>query len=214
MKKYKVTFLLDKNNNWIKDDVKVFIKSNKRFFFKLEENYKKIKNQDLVFILNYTKILPKQFLKKNHLNLVVHCSGLPKGKGFAPIQWQVLNNKNKIPICLIEADEKVDSGSIIEKTYFSLQGHELNNEIREIQSEETFKIIKKFLRKYPKLKRKTQTGKSSFYQRRYPSDSEININLNLKKIFNLLRVVDNENYPGFFIYIKKKYILKIYKVKT
>ena len=115
MKKYKVTFLLDKNNNWIKDDVKVFIKSNKRFFFKLEENYKKIKNQDLVFILNYTKILPKQFLKKNHLNLVVHCSGLPKGKGFAPIQWQVLNNKNKIPICLIEADEKVDSGSIIEK---------------------------------------------------------------------------------------------------
>jgi len=30
------------------------------------------------------------FKLKNKLNLVIHSSDLPKGKSFAPIQWQIL----------------------------------------------------------------------------------------------------------------------------
>ena len=70
-------------------------KKSRRYLFKIESNFKKIKNQNIVFILNYTKILPKSFLLKNNLNLVVHTSELPKGKGFAPLQWQILENKTK-----------------------------------------------------------------------------------------------------------------------
>jgi len=96
IKKYKVTFLIDTSNNWIEKYLK---KKNfglkKEFKFKFESNYKKIKNQDIVFILGYTKILKNNFLKKNKYNLVVHESNLPKGKGFAPVQWQILNKKKK-----------------------------------------------------------------------------------------------------------------------
>ena len=214
MKKFKITFLLDKKNDWIKSSIEKYFKNSTKYIFKKNYNFKKIKNQDIVFILNYTKILPKTFLSKNILNLVVHASNLPKGKGFAPIQWQILEKKNKIPICLIEADEKVDSGFLIEKNYFSLNGHELNDEIRDIQAKETVKIIQKFLKKFPKKKKKEQRGKTTFYKRRRPADSELNININLKENFNLLRVVDNEKYPAFFKYKKKIYILKIFKAKN
>ena len=211
-KKIKISFLLDKNNDWIKKYlIQTFRKNNKKYSFKIENNYKKIDKQNIVFILNYTKILPKSFLIKNDLNLVVHASNLPKGKGFAPIQWQILNNKNKIPICLIEADEKFDSGAIIEKNNFYLSGDELNSEIRNIQAIETIKIILKFLKKYPNFKRKNQSGKSTFYRRRFASDSKLNINKTLKKNFNLLRIADNDRYPAYFEYKRNTYVIKIFK---
>ena len=210
-RKYNVTFLIDKSNDWINKYLKKSFLKNYKFNFKISKNFKKIKNQDIVFILNYTKILPKSFLIQNRLNLVVHASNLPKGKGFAPIQWQILNNKKNILLCLIEAVERVDSGSIIEKKSIKFKGYELNGEIRHIQGNETIKIIKKFLNKYPKFKRKKQSGKSTFFRKRKPEDSELNINKSLKKNFNLLRIVDNEKYPAFFYYKKKKYIIKIIK---
>jgi len=212
MTRYKITFLIDKNNDWIEKKIKNLFKNNNKYFFKIEKNFKKIIKQDIVFILNYTKILPKSFLENNHLNLVVHASDLPKGKGFAPIQWQILKNKNKIPICLVIANEKFDSGGIIDKRYFYLKGHELNDEIRDIQAKETVKTVKNFLKKYPNFKIKQQIGRSTFFRRRFRSDSELNINSNLKKNFNLLRVVDNKKYPAFFKYKNNKYIIKISKI--
>jgi len=211
-KKINIIFLLDRKNDWIKKYlIKNFNKKNKKYNFKIEYNYKKIKRQNIVFILNYTKILPKSFLIKNNLSLVVHASDLPKGKGFAPMQWQILENKNKISICLIEADEKFDSGAIIEKNNFYLNGDELGTEIRNIQATETIKIILKFLRKYPKFNRTVQSGKSTFYKRRFPKDSKLDINKSLKKNFNLLRVADNDKYPAYFEYKRKRYVIKIFK---
>ncbi len=212
IKKYKVTFLIDTSNNWIEKYLK---KKNfglkKEFKFKFESNYKKIKNQDIVFILGYTKILKNNFLKKNKYNLVVHESNLPKGKGFAPVQWQILNKKKKIPVCLISAVEKVDSGDIFERTYFKLTGDELYDEIREKQADITFKIIERFLKKFPHVYSTKQFGKGSFYKRRFPKDNELDINKSIKEQFNLLRLGDNDNFPSFFYYKKKKYILKIFK---
>ena len=92
------------------------------------------------------------------------------------------------------------------------KGNELNDEIREMQSNISIKIIKKFLKKYPKVKKKSQIGKSSYYKRRYPLDSLLNINKSIKKNFNLLRIVDNEKYPAFFTFKKNKYIIKIFKI--
>ncbi len=210
--KFNITFLLDKKNDWIESYIKKkFLKKSKNYVFKISKNYKKIKKQNVVFILNYTKILPKKFLKQNYLNLVVHGSDLPKGKGFAPIQWQILKNKNKIVFSLIEAVERVDSGSIIQKSNLIFKGHELNDEIRKMQALSTINIIKSFLKKYPKFKKNRQLGKSSYFKRRNERDSKLNINKSIKSNFNLLRVVDNDKYPAFFEYKKKKYIIKIFK---
>ena len=209
-KKINVTFLFDKSNNWIEKFIRVkFKKKSKKYNFKFSTNFRNIKRQKIVFILGYTKILPEKFLKRNEMNLVVHESALPKGKGFAPVQWQILQKKNKIPICLLDANKKPDSGDIYEKFFIKLKGNELNNEIRKNQALTTIKIINRFLKKYPKLKKIKQSGKSTFYKKRGSQHSKLNINKSIKVNFNLLRVVDNEKYPAYFVYKKRKYLIKI-----
>ena len=95
-KKSKVTFLFDKKNDWIKNFLyKSFKKKSRRYLFKIESNFKKIKNQNIFLILNYTKILPKSFLLKNNLNLVVHTSASQKGKGLLHYSGKFSKTKQK-----------------------------------------------------------------------------------------------------------------------
>ena len=64
-KKFKVTFLIEKNNNWIEQSlIKYKFNLEKKYSFRIQKNYKNIKNEDIVFILNNTKILPENFLNK------------------------------------------------------------------------------------------------------------------------------------------------------
>jgi methionyl-tRNA formyltransferase len=214
MKKYKVTFLLDKSNLWIEKKLKNYnFRLSKKYIIKFSKNAKNIKKQNIVFPLGYTKILPLSFLQKNELVLIAHSSRLPNDQGFAPLQYQILKNKKNFYMTLIKAEKKVDTGPIYLQNSFILDGTELSNEIREIQGREILRIIKIFLMKYPKVKFKKQIGKGNFNKRRYPKNSKLNINKTIQQQFNHLRINDNELYPSFFYYKKKKYIIKIYKEK-
>jgi len=211
-KKFKVTFLIEKNNNWIEQSlIKYKFNLEKKYSFRIQKNYKNIKNEDIVFILNNTKILPESFLSKNKLNLIVHASKLPKDRGFAPVQYQVLRGKNIIDISLLEAAKEVDTGDIFLRDKFMLDKDDLSNEIRKKQAKAMLNIIKKFLDKYPKLKRNKQKGTSNFNKRRYSDSNQLNINKSIKSQFNILRIANNEDYPTQFKIHNKNYILKIYK---
>ena len=60
---------------------------------------------------------------------------------------------------------------------------------------------------------KVQEGKSSFYKKRGPEDSEIDVESTISKSFNLLRIVDNKRYPAFFYMKGQKYKLQIERYK-
>lgn len=214
MKKYKVTFLLDKSNLWFERQLKNYnFRLNNKYIFNISKNSSGIKNQNIVFPLSYTKRLPESFLQKNELVLIAHSSKLPKDKGFAPLQYQILKNKNKVYVSLIKAVKDVDAGPIYFQNYFVLNGTELSDEIRNIQGIQLLNIIRKFLIKYPNVKSKKQIGKSNFNKRRYPKDSKLDINKTIKQQFNHLRINDNERYPSFFNYKGQKYIVKVFKEK-
>jgi len=213
-KKYKVIFLLDKSNLWFEKQLRNYdFRLNSKYIFKISKNPNNIKNQNIVFPLSYTRILPESFLKKNELVLIAHSSKLPKDKGFAPLQYQILKNKDKIYMSLIKAAKEVDAGPIYFQNSFMLDGTELSDEIRNTQGLQILNIIKKFLIKYPNVKSKKQSKKSSFNKKRYSKDSELNINKTIKQQFNHLRINDNELYPSFFHYKGQKYIIKIFKEK-
>ena len=67
-KKIRVVYLLDKTNNWILSYLKTskLLNENNKYNSKIFTNYKKIINYDVVFILNFTKILKRNFLKKTN----------------------------------------------------------------------------------------------------------------------------------------------------
>ena len=210
--KYKVTFLLDKSNLWFEKQLRNYdFKLDSKYIFKVSKSPNNIKNQNIVFPLSYTRILPESFLQKNELVLIAHPSKLPKDKGFAPLQYQILKNKNKIYMSLIKAAKEVDAGPIYFQNSFILNGTELSDEIRSIQGIQFLNIIKKFLIKYPKVKSKKQIGKGNFNKRRYPKDSQLDVNKTIKKQFNLLRINNNKLYPSFFYFKGHKYIIKIFK---
>jgi len=211
--KYKVTFLLDKNNNWFDKYLRKTKLNKKKYIFKFFLDYKKIKKQNIVMILSYTKILPSDFLNKNELNVVIHSSKLPEDKGFAPLSYQILKGKNKIYNTMFKVSEKVDSGPIIMRNSFNVKRTDLYLELRKKQAISIIKMIRNFLDLYPNLKYTSQKGSGSFNKKRSHLSSKLNINKSIKSQFNLLRTCDNENFPAFFNLNKKKYILKIFQDK-
>lgn len=165
---------------------------------------------DVVFILGYHKIIEEQYLKQNKHNVVIHESDLPLGKGWAPLFWQILENKSEIIFSMFEASSGIDDGDIYMKKSLSLDGTELNKELRKKQAHLTISMCLEFVENYEKYKiPSSQIGKESFYEKRSAKNSEIDISKTIDEQFNLLRTVHNEDYPAFFYKNGKKYILKI-----
>jgi methionyl-tRNA formyltransferase len=183
---------------------------NSKLFF----NHKEInENFDIVFILAYHSIIESKYLKHKH-NIVIHESDLPQGKGWAPLFWQILEGKNEIVFSMFEASDGVDNGDIYMKKILKLNGYELNQELRKKQAELTIKMCLEFLNNYDKYKiPKKQIGEDSFYEKRTSKDSRLDITKSIKEQFNLLRIVNNEEYPAFFEIDGHKYKLTIEKVE-
>ncbi len=183
---------------------------NAKLFFRHEDIPS---DYEIVFILSYFRMVPEEFLRQHRHNLVVHESDLPQGKGWAPLFWQILEGKNCIPIVLFEAVPEMDAGDIYIKDFISLEGHELHDEIRQKQAEKTIELCLRFLEEYEYLSPQPQKGQETFYPKRTPKDSKLDIDKTIKEQFNLLRIVNNEEFPAYFCYRGYKYILKIYKVE-
>jgi len=208
----KIQVLLDNPDSWMVDYAKQLDDILKKKFdikvnliFKHEEVVK----GDILCLLSCEKVFKK--LNLNTYNLVVHESYLPKGKGWSPLTWQVLEGSSEIPITLFEAAEKIDSGIIYKQDFIKLKGDELLPEIKHKQGVKTIELIVDFIENIDEVNGRDQVGEETFYHKRGPKDSELDINKSIIEQFNLLRVCDNERYPAFFTLKGKKYIIKTYK---
>ncbi len=209
-----INIVVDNPKSWMIPYAKRLVADLKsRYKVSFVRDSRKVRAGDCAFYLSCEKIVPKDVLARNRHNLVVHGSALPNGKGWSPLTWQILEGKNEIPVTLFEARERVDSGPIYLREKMKFNGHELIDELRQVQGEMTIRLIKKFLKNYLKIKGRKQNGKESFYPRRTTKDSQLNIHKSISGQFDLLRVVDNERYPAFFRYRDHTYILKIYKAQ-
>ena len=84
---------------------------------------------DLLFAVSYDKKIDAATRSLFNSCLVLHASDLPKGRGWSPHIWSVINGANQITVCLFEAEDKIDSGKIWRKSSFHLDGTELLPEI-------------------------------------------------------------------------------------
>lgn len=170
-----------------------------------------IENGWLSFLLGCTQLVSNEILLRSEHNLVVHESDLPKGRGFAPMAWQILEGKTRIPISLIEAVDGVDEGMVWLKDEIVLEGHELCHEWRNLQGMKTVELCRRFVEDFEHLDPQTQTGEPTYYPRRRPADSELDITRSIEEQFQLLRVVDNDRYPAYFEKNGTVYELRISK---
>ncbi len=167
---------------------------------------------DIAFFLSCFEIVGKKFLELHKNNLVVHASDLPQGKGWSPATWQILEGKKEIPVTLFEADEKCDNGVHYLKDILQLNGSELIDEWQGKLGDKIVEMCIKYVKERCYIRALArQEEVESFYPRRKPEDSRLDVDKTIQEQFNMLRVADNDAYPAFFEMNGAKYILKIYK---
>lgn len=154
---------------------------------------------DFCFYLSCGQVVPASILSQYRHNLVVHESDLPKGKGWSPLSWQLLEGENKITVTLFEAVKKVDSGMIYAQEWLEFAVHELIDESRAAQAGAIRDLCKRFVLEYPGILAQVpeQVGEESFYPRCKPVASRLNTEQSIANQFSLLRIVNNERYRWF-----------------
>lgn len=71
-------------------------------------------NPELVIVVAYGKILPKEILEFPKYGCInIHASLLPKLRGAAPIQWSVINGCEKTGVTSMQMDEGLDTGDML-----------------------------------------------------------------------------------------------------
>lgn len=103
------------------------VKNNKDFIEEI-----KMLNPDIICVVAYGKILPKELLEIPKLGCInVHGSLLPKYRGAAPIQWAVLNGDKTTGITTMYMDEGMDTGDMILKEEVKIGENETTGELWE-----------------------------------------------------------------------------------
>ncbi|MBI2082124.1 MAG: methionyl-tRNA formyltransferase [Deltaproteobacteria bacterium] len=79
---------------------------------------------DLIVVVAYGKILPKEILEipKHCVNL--HFSLLPKYRGAAPVQWALINGEEETGVTTMFMVEKLDAGPILMQKKVSIESDE------------------------------------------------------------------------------------------
>ena len=87
-------------------------------------------NPDIICVVAYGKILPKEILEIPKLGCInVHASLLPKYRGAAPIQWAILNGDKVTGITTMYMDEGMDTGDMILKEEVEINDNETTGEL-------------------------------------------------------------------------------------
>ena len=87
-------------------------------------------NPDVICVVAYGKILPKEILEIPKLGCInVHGSLLPKYRGAAPIQWAVINGEKQTGITTMYMDVGMDTGDMILKEVVDIGEDETTGEL-------------------------------------------------------------------------------------
>ena len=101
------------------------VKGNTEFIEELKRQ-----NPDVICVVAYGKILPKEVLEIPKYGCInVHGSLLPKYRGAAPIQWSILNGDKTTGVTTIYMDEGMDSGDMILKKEVEIGENEMTGEL-------------------------------------------------------------------------------------
>lgn len=89
-----------------------------------EESIEKIKDigPDFIIVAAFGQILKKEILSIPKYGCInVHASLLPKYRGAAPINWSIISGENTTGITIMEMDEGLDTGHMLNKISIAIE---------------------------------------------------------------------------------------------
>jgi len=169
---------------------------------KLKMSYLKKIDPEIIFFPDWSWIIPENIIN-NYKCVCIHESNLPKFRGGSPIQNQIIRGVTTTKSTAFLMNNKLDGGDILLQKKLSLKGS--INEIFERMIQNDYEMIIKIINK--KIHPKKQKGRSTYFKRRTPKDSELkNLDHSKNFLYNFIRMLE-EPYPNAFITIGKKKII-------
>ncbi len=182
---------------------------------KSEYEYFKNLDLDIVIIVAYGIIIPKEFLtlsKEGFINL--HASILPQWRGAAPIQRSIMSQDKETGISVMKINEKLDEGDISHIFKIDIEENEnaqsLSDRLSILASEKISEIIDSILDKEINF-RPQDHSKATYAKKIKKTEGLINWNDNAENIIGKINGLFP--YPaGYFVYKGERYkILKAEK---
>ena len=177
-----------------------------------EYEYFRSINADLVIVVAYGQIIPREFLKLSKKGFInIHASLLPKWRGAAPIQRSIMNLDRETGISIMKIAEQLDTGPVC-NTYKidldnNLNASDVADKLSLIAAEKILDNIDNILEDKAKFIDQDHS-KATYASKIQKAEGEINWNDNAKNIIGKI----NGLYPvpgAFFIYKGERYkILK------
>lgn len=165
---------------------------------------------ELIIVAGWRTIIPEEILRIPRRGAVAfHESLLPRYRGFAPINWAVINGEKVTGVTLFYLDGKIDNGDIIGQERIPIRTAETSGDIYEKTIGASVRLLKKYHRNIIRgvAVRKPQDESAATYTcARIPEDGRIDWNKTTTEILNLIRGLSHP-FPGAFSYMEGKKII-------
>lgn len=169
---------------------------------------------DFLFLVSCSEIIYAHHRELYRHTLVLHASDLPKGRGWSPHVWSIVNGGESITLSLLEAEDKVDAGRLWLKREIPVSKTALWSEVNHQLFEAEIGLMTEAIECYGNIRPYVQDPavEPTYYRKRTSLDSRIDPESNIADQFNLIRMCDPARYPAWFELHGQKYKLILEKV--
>ena len=166
---------------------------------------------DLLVQGGWQRLFPIEILNSLRIGAIgVHGSSefLPKGRGRSPINWSLIEGKQRFIMHYFIIKAGVDDGDVFHFEMFDINAWDTCKTLYYKNIIVTKKVLINFI---PKLLKNeytsyTQEGNPSYYPKRTPDDGKINWQNTVFEIYNFVRAI-TKPYPGAFCFVNNFKIL-------
>lgn len=166
---------------------------------------------EILFLISCGEIINAKDREKYRKSLVIHASDLPKGRGWSPHVWEIVEGAQEIALTLLDAEDKIDSGRIWKRLKVSLPKASLYDEINQLLFHAELELMSYALANIETIIPVEQdaTVEPTYYKKRTPENSRIDPQRSIAEQFDLIRVCDPVRFPAFFELRGRKYRLVV-----
>jgi methionyl-tRNA formyltransferase len=156
---------------------------------------------DLLVAIKWRTMIPRVVIEAARGGLVVfHASLLPKYRGFAPVNWPLINGEGETGVTMFYAAEEMDAGDIIEQRSRAITDEDdagtidawLNETVERMLEENLPRLASGTAQRTPQ-----DESRATYAIWRDPEDGRIDWGRRTREVFNLIRGLASP-YPGAY----------------
>lgn len=170
-------------------------------------------NPDLIVVVAYGKIIPKEIIDIPKYGIInVHSSLLPKYRGASPIHSAILNGDKETGVSIMYIEEELDAGDVILKEYCSIEENDtlgtLHDRLKGLGAEGLGKALKMISDGNVKAE-KQDDSKATFVRPISKEQAKIDWTDTKENIYNKIRGLNP--FPAAYTFNEKNENIKVYR---